>query len=781
MVRAPASDTSKLSLEAVFSIKPTSRIQRLRDAFIHIEPTYSIERARIEARVMKETEGEPMITRRSRVFAAVVREMPVDIYPDELIVGNTSVRPCCANIIPGTFDAIQARRAVGGYKEGATFRGLTEENLQELEQLAEYWKAQGRTGRVATWHYGHNIHGMHKVVKKGFLGIKKDAEDRLARLDMTEPEAFKEAPFLKGVIIVAEAAAEIGQRYASRARELAAKETNAARKSELLGIAEVCDRVPAHPARTFREALQSYHFAWIMLTMELYTDIAFALGKMDQCLLPYYEADMKSGRMTNEQVQELLDCYIMKLNWVGNKGQSSSGSIGIGGYKADGNDATNKLSYMFLEAIMHTRLADPWFAVHVHSKSPEEFLIRAAELCSLGSGHPQFLNSDVGIDQMLSRSALGGPPVTMEDARNASNVGCLEFVVPGKDSGYLYITGHNLAQALEFALNNGVSRVDGKKVGAETGDPRKFSSFADLQEAFRRQVEYMRINTQITGSQLEQQIIDLYPQVYESALIDDCIEKGLCREMGGAHYNNNTGGTEVGSSDVADSLAAVRKLVFDEKKITMSQLCDALDANFEGFDHILKMCLAAPKFGNDNDYVDELKAWTLHQWATEFVKLTNLRGGHGCPGGSSMAGYIPGGKIVGALPSGRLAGEPLAPAASPCIGKDINGVTSVLKSMGKVDGVEITAGLSLTSRIDSAVFKSADGVKRLADLIRVFVDQKIFHLQFNVVSSDVLRAAQAEPTKYRDLMVKVAGYNAYFTQLSRPLQDSIIARTEHGL
>ncbi len=221
--------------------------------------------------------------------------------------------------------------------------------------------------------------------------------------------------------------------------------------------------------------------------------------------------------------------------------------------------------------------------------------------------------------------------------------------------------------------------------------------------------------------------------------------------------------------------------MFDDKKITMAQLCDALDANFEGYDDIRRMCREVPKFGNDDDYVDEQKAWVIHQWATEFMKLKNLRGGYGCPGGSSMAGYIPGGKIVGALPSGRLAGEPLAPAASPSTGADVNGVTSVLKSMGKVDGTEVLAGLSLTSRIDPAVFKSTDGMKRMADLIRTFVDQKIFHLQFNVVSSDTLIAAQEEPENYRDLMVKVAGYNAYFTQLSRELQDTIVARTEHGL
>jgi formate C-acetyltransferase len=315
----------------------------------------------------------------------------------------------------------------------------------------------------------------------------------------------------------------------------------------------------------------------------------------------------------------------------------------------------------------------------------------------------------------------------------------------------------------------------------ETGEPRQFKSFDEVKEAFHRQVVEMVRRSQIDGIIYEQTLIDFYPVVYVSALIDDCIENGICREDGGAHYNFNTGTTEVGSSDAADSLAAIKKLVFDQKRITMAQLCEALDHNFEGYEDIRKMCLEAPKFGNDDDYVDELKAWVVHVWASEFMKVKNLRGGHGCPGGSSMTGYISGGKRVGTLPSGRLAGEPLAPAGSPCIGKDRNGITSVLKSMGKVDGIEVLGGLSLTARIDPAVFEKGDGVKRMADLMRTFVDQKVFHIQFNVTSSDTLKAAQKEPKEYRDLMVKVTGWNAYFTQLTKEVQDSIIARTEHGL
>jgi pyruvate formate-lyase/glycerol dehydratase family glycyl radical enzyme len=764
------STVKETMLNDVLSMTPTSKVGRIRDAFFDLEPTYSIDRARIEARVMRETEGKPMVTRRAKVFAASVREMPIFIDPDELIVGGTSCSSRCANIFPGTWQP-QA--------SASNLPGLNDEEMRELnEDLAPYWHEQNRHN---SWHYGHNIHNMKRVMEDGFLAMKKEAEERLHRLNLDDPDDLEKQPFLEGAVIVLEAASEIGGRYAAKAREMAGVAENAVRKAELLEIADICDRVPAQPAGTFREALQSYHFSWMMLTMELFHNNAFALGRMDQYLLPFYEKDLNEGRLTKEDTQELLDCYILKLNYVANGNQSTSGSIGVGGYKADGNDATNDLTYMFIESMMHIRMVNPWFAVFIHSKSPDDLLIKISELTALETGHPQILSADVGVTQMLARGDMGGPMVTLKDARDASNVGCLELAVPGKDSGYLYVGMDNLASYLELALNNGSRRSDGTQIGVPTGDPRQFESFEDVRSAFYRQVVHMRDMNEKNGHSTEQKLIDSYPMPYESVMIEGCIDKGLCREAGGAHYNFNSGITEVGSSDVADSLAAIKRLVFDEKKITMAQLCDALDANFEGHEDIRKMCEQVPKFGNDDDYVDEQKAWVIHQWASEFQKLTNLRGGYGCPGGSSMDAYVPAGKIVGALPSGRLAGEPLAPAGSPCIGKDVSGVTAVLKSMGKVDGAEVLAGLSLSSRIDPAVFKSREGMKRMADMLRTFVDQNIFHLQLNAISSETLLAAQESPKDYRDLMVKVAGYNAYFTTLNKELQDSIIARTEHGL
>jgi len=756
-----------------------SRVEKLREECLNLKPTASIERARIETRIMKITEGELEITRRAKVFAATVREMPIYIYPNQLIVGCTSVRPFCTNVTPAINLAAQklGHSYILGTREDAPFPELSDEDKKEWEELKPYWTEQGR--KENTHHFGHNIHDHQKVVRKGFLGIKRDAEEKISKLNLNNPEDAAKMPFLEGVIMVMEAAAEIGKRYATLARELAEKELDNNRRAELLKIAEVCDQVPANPARTFYEALQSYYFSYLLLFWEVIPTLGFSQGRMDQYLYPYYEKDIKEGRITKEGAQELIDCYILAPNFERDVIPSGT-PMTVGGVKTDGQDATNELSYMFIDAVMHTRMPLPWLSVLVHNKMPDELLIKSCQLCSIGTGQPQFVSSDVIVSQALARGNMGGPTITLEDARNASPQGCFELVIPGKDSGYFYFQMPNLAACMEYVMTNGRRRVDKRKLGLETGDPRKFTSFEEVQEAFRKQVAWMRKYIEQMGNNVEQKIIDYTPTVYESALIEGCIEKGICREKGGAHYNFNNGGAVLASTDAADSLTAIKKLVFDEKKFTMAELCDALDKNFDGYEELHHMLLNAPKFGNNDDDADEQAAWVLHQWMIEFNKVKNLRGGRGCPGGSVMGSYVPQGQIVGALPSGRLAREPLVDASSPSRGKDINGPTAVINSMGKIDHVEILGGVTFNLRIDPTIF--ADGnMERMAAMIRSFIDKKIFHMQVNVVSTDTLRAAKKEPEKYRDLVVKVAGYNAFFTLLTDALQDTIIARTEHKL
>ena len=779
------STIDEVMLDRVLAMAPTPRVQRMREAFFNNPTTASIERARIEGRVMQQTTGEPMITRRAKIFAAAVREMPIDIYGDELLVGCVGVRPRSRNVTPtvmrlasGLAPDIAARIAGTERVPGLTsaeMKGLSEEDKRELtEELAPLWDELGRPKHL--WHYGHNIHDYEKVLKLGFLGIKEQAEARLARIDRDDPEDAAKVPFLEGVVIAMDAAAEIGARYAARARTLADRETDAERRSELLGIAEVCDQVPARPARTFHEALQAYYFTYQLLFWEVVPEFGFSQGRLDQYLNHYYERDLEEGGTTQAAAQELIDCYLLKLNEGG-----GSATIAVGGLKANGHDATNPLSYMFIEGIMHTRLTLPYFAVLIHSNTPDEFLNKASELCALGTGHPQFLNCDIGVAQALTRGITGGPSITLEDARAGAPIGCSEVGIPGKDAGYLHTSGAtNLATYVELVMRNGRDVSGERIIGVETGDPTEFESFEEFQEAFCKQLKWVTENVQISGDLNEQKIIDFFPTVYESALIDDCIETGICREEGGSHYNFNTGSFCTGTTDAGDSLTAIKKLVFDEKRITMAELREAMDANFEGHEDIRKMCAEAPKFGNDDDEADEQIAWVHHQWVSETTQLTNLRGGHCSPGGSPMSGYVPLGHMVGALPSGRLAGTPMADGDSPCQGTEVNGPTAVLRSMGKIDNVERTGGAILNMRLSPDATRNGD-VSRLSALLRSFIDQKIYHVQINIVSSDTLRAAQRDPDQYRDLMVKVAGYNAFFIYLSKSLQDSIIARTEHGL
>ena len=807
-------------LERVLTVQPTQRVERHRQRYINRKLVYTIDRDRIEVRVMKETEDELMVTRKAKLFATLVRELPIDIFPDELLVGwydpipnNCPLPVKCDLTLEDYLDDITSR------ERNPIF--VTEEQKRELkEEIIPYWKGQGNWEKtrlcpthyepappgftpeswyslstsMARFHVGHFIPNNEKLLKKGFLGIKKDAEERLGRIDRTNPEEVKKIPFLEGVIMAMEAAAEIGKRFAARAREMADNEKNAERKKELMKIAEVCDWVPANPARTFYEALQSIWFSHILHYWEMRDTASISPGRIDQYLYPYFEEDIRKGRITKNKVQELIDCFLLRPSWFlynlnSRKGYLLTDTSGIaqhidvGGLRADGTDATNELSYMILEGMMHTRLVEPDIGLLVHSRTPESLLIKACQLCALGTGHPEFINNDNTVVNLLGRSTLGGEsPITLEIARKASAMGCNEPTLAGMDSGFctsVYI--QLLPGILESVLTNGRKGWPKGLIAPQTGDPRDFKSFEELQEAFRKQLVWGFEMETIATNIGERLIAEFDPTVYQSALIEDCIEKGICREDGGARFNFGPFISGVGTPDVGDSLTAIRKFVFEEKKVTMDQLCDALEKNFEGYDDLRQLLLKAPKFGNDDDYADEQTVWVMHTFSQEAIKHENTRGGHKIPVHIPLSSYVRAGGAVGALPSGRLAEEPLSDSIAPTQGSDVSGPTSVLKSVGKIDHAEVFAGISFNMRLDPLIFKDDYGFKRMADLIRTFVDQRIHHIQFNVISSDTMRAAQKEPDKYKDLMVRVAGYVARFVELPRTVQDSIITRTIHGL
>ncbi|KKN81332.1 hypothetical protein LCGC14_0320790 [marine sediment metagenome] len=800
---------NKARLDSVTAIKTTPRVDRLRDAYLKSRYSISIDKLRIETRIMKKTEGEPMEVRRAKVFAAVVRELPIDIFAEELIVG------CAGNIPKGRYldseelEAIEAGVTLDKYAHHY-HKSLSDEDRRELkEELIPYWKGEGKWertrhgrnyslippeifnimvedpevkpvkmnriytpgyGLASGGHIGHNSLGYEKVLEKGFLGVKKDAEERLNRLDKANPDDIKKAPFLESVIIAMEASTEIGKRFATKAREMATTEEDKERNVELLKIADICDWVPANPPRTFREALQSIFFARMLVMWETYHTVSHSVGRIERFLNRYYENDVKGGEITKKETQELLDCFLIKLNHTG-----SGNHIGVGGVNINGQDATNDLSYMFLEAMAHVRLVEPFMSIMVHSKTPDSLLIKACQLLSLGTGHPVFINNDVQVEQMLAR------PIPLEHARIVTQVGCYEPVIAGYDAGTIPNGLLNFGSIMELVLANGWNKYYNKKLGMETGDPREFKSFEELQEAFVKQVAWLLKDIMLVGNIVEETLVELCPTPYESALIEDCIERGISREAGGARYNFSPLVSGVGAVDAGNSLAAVKKLVFEEEKITMGELCDSLDNNFEGYNDLHQMLLKTPKFGNDDDYVDEQVAWASHVFADEVTKCRNNRGAYATPIGAPMQMYVYAGMATGALPSGRLAGQPLADAWSPYAGTDVNGPTSVFKSHGKIDHIELLSGVTLNMRLDPAVFNGKDGVRRTADMIRTFADQKIFQVQINVISSETLRAAQKDREKYRDVIVKVAGYSAYFVNLPKMLQDGIIARTEHRI
>ena len=565
---------------------------------------------------------------------------------------------------------------------------------------------------------------------------------------------------------------------------MAADEADAARKKELLEIAEACDHVPAQPARTFREALQSVWFTQIMNWWETPLILAVSPGRVDQYLYPYYEADIREGRLTKEEAQELIDCWLMRFAQGVAPYVPQSGAafhIDVGGFHEDGTDATNELSFMFLEGMMHTRMIEPNIGVLVHSKTPDDFLIKACELCSLGTGHPMFLNNDVFVENMLARGTLGGPPVPIELARTSGAIGCNEPHVANHESDFNVGAVFQMPIVLEMALFNGMSRFHKKQMGLQTGDATKFESFEELLEAFKKQLAFVIGHCGAAIRTFEMAMANVYPTVYQSALIEDCIENGVSREAGGARFNFGPCVATLGATDVGDSLAAIKKLVFEDKRLSMAQLLEAVNANFEGHEDIREMLLGVPKFGNDDDYVDSLVAWIMDVFCKESVKHKNTRGGYVSPYQNPLSGYVGMGRLMGALPSGRKAGEPLSDGISPTRGSDVNGPTAVINSAGKIDNASISLGETLNMRLGPEVAASDDGVYRLAALLRAVVDQKIHHIQFNFVSSDILRAAQAAPDDYQDLMVRVAGYVAYFVNLSKGLQDSIIERTVHAL
>jgi len=795
----------------------SSRIEQLRNIILDTPSTICIDRARIITDVYRKNEDKQVIIKRALALKEILEKMPVFIDDGELVVGNQASAHRAAPIFPEyAVNWIVKEIDEFDKRPGDKFF-ITEEKKKELLEICDQWKGKTLEDKALqlmtpeskflydigmvraegniTSGDGHIAVQFDTVLKNGIAGIKTKTQERLDRLDISDFNDFKKQFFLHAVLIACDAVIAFAHRFADLAESMAEKEVPGERRAELQRISYICRRVPENPAANFYEAVQSTWFIQLILQIES-NGHSTSYGRLDQYLNPYYVKDLAVGRITEEQATEILECLwiktytINKIRSYGHTRFSAGGplyqNVTIGGQTADGKDASNPLSYLVMKSVGRIHFTQPNLTVRYHKGTPKEFLDKAIEVVKLGFGMPAFNNDEVIIPSFVK---LGVKP---EDAYSYSAIGCVEVAVPGK-WGYR-CTGMsflNFGKVMMASLNDGVEPYSGKRIHAGTG--KKFvemESFDEVFEAWSKTVKYFARQTVIMDTCADYALEKETPDILCSALTDDCIERGLSIKEGGAVYDYISG-LQVGIANLGNSLAAIKKLVFEDRVLTKEQLWHAIETNFDGIEgEKIRQILInkAPKFGNDIDYVDNLLADAYNEFIDEINHYKNTRYGRGpigggyYPGTSSISANVPQGSSVGATPDGRKAGEPLAEGCSPSHGTDVNGPTAVYKSMGKLPNTKITGGVLLNQKLSPSSLAKKEGVEKLEYLIRTFFnDLGGFHVQYNVVSRDTLLAAQREPQKYRDLIVRVAGYSSFFNVLSPETQNDIIARTEHTL
>jgi len=816
------------------SANVSERISKLADNLYSVTPEIEAERAILITKSYKETEAYPMITRRAKALEKILNEMTIVIRDDELIVGNLTIKPRACQIFPEfsnkwvsqEFETLAKRKGdvflisdevktrlkeVFGYWDGRTTNELATEFM--FEETKQAMNAEVFT--VGNYYFngvGHICVDYGKVLSIGFKGIIAQAEAEKARSDKGDPNYIKKQSFLNSVIITANATINFSKRFANLARKLANETTNSTRREELLTIAGNCDNVPGNPARNFHEALQSFWFVQAVIQIES-NGHSISPMRFDQYMYPYY----KNDNLSSESAQELLDCLWVKFNDINKvRDEASTKAFGgypmfqnliVGGQNIDGKDDTNDLSFMCLTATEHTRLPQPSISIRVWNKTPDELLLRAAEVTRLGLGMPAYYNDEVIIPSFISHG------VTLEDARDYGIIGCVEPQKGGKTEGWHDAAFFNTAKVLEITINNGME--NGIQLGLLTGEFVSFTTFDQFMDAYKRQMEhFVRLLANADNS------VDLAhgeraPLPFLSSMVDDCIGRGKSLQEGGAYYNF-TGPQGVGIANVADSLSAIKKLVFEDKSVSLRTLKDALDSDFGETimsdieklklddkkilvddlesskvinlgsyakkENLRQMLLnRAPKFGNDIDLVDELARLTATIYCREVEKYTNPRGGRFQPGLYPVSANVPMGSQTGAMADGRKAGEALADGVSPVSGRDKNGPTSAANSVAKIDHCRASNGTLFNQKFHPSAIEGQSGLQNLTALLRTFFDQKGMHVQFNVVSRETLLDAQKNPNQYKSLVVRVAGYSAHFASLDKTIQDDIIMRTEQTM
>lgn len=802
---------------------PFPRINRIRKDFLAVTPEICPERALLWTESMKQTEGETQIVRNAKALAYVLQKMTVWIGKEELIVGNQARKPRASPIFPEiSYDWFLKEMEEFPFENRPGDRFLIDdETKQKLRGIADYWKARtvhdyahsllseevlraevsyGKGVFLAVNYFytgiGHISPYYTKVLEKGYAGIKKDVEEKYKQLDLTNPEDQKKKPFYDAVTIVCDAVIDFAHRYANLAKEMAKKEKNPTRKQELLlQIAKNCKNVPAYPAKTFWEALQSWWFIQLIIQIES-SGHSISPGRFDQYMYPYYKKDIDEGRISKNFAQELIECAFYKLNeinkvrdWGSTKafgGYPMFQNLIVGGKKRDGTDATNELSYMCLDAVAHLRLPQPSISVRIHDQTPYDFWTKASKVTKIGLGMPAWYNDELIIPSMLNRGR------TIEDANDYCIIGCVEPDVGGYEYGWHDSAFFNLNHCLELALNDGVC-LDcsskcmiyskcvgaGKRLGVRTGDLSKFKTFEKVLAVYEAQVKYFVKLLIEANNGIDTAHQTLKPLPFLSTVIEPCIESGIDVSAGGAKYNF-TGPQGIGIANVGDGLSALKKLVYEERKITSDTMLKALKADWKGYEDLRELINSnkIPHYGNDDDFADELVRYAALVYCKEVEKYKNPRGGMYQPGLYPVSANVPAGAMQAATPDGRLKGEAIADGISPVHGHDVKGPTTIVLSASKLDHLIASNGTLLNMLFSPSALAGTVGDKNFKTMMGVFFDRKGLHAQHNVVSRQMLLDAQKNPEKYSGLVVRVAGYSVFFTGLDRALQDDIIGRSE---
>jgi formate C-acetyltransferase len=781
------------------------RVARLRQQSLDAVPTISTERAELLTEFAKGS--HPLLSRpvwRARAFEYLLRHQTIHIQEGELIVGEKGPGPkatptfpelCCHSLrdleildtrpkIPFKVDP-RARRE---YAENIIpfWRGRTIRDLIFQEMTPE-WKQAYEAGVFTEFMEqrapGHTVLD-DKIYRMGMVDFKAAIEGSLLGLDhLHDPLAYARQEELRAMQICADGLIAFAGRHAAQARELAMRENDPVRRSELERIAEICTRVPAHAPRDFWEALQAYWFVHLGVTIELNTWDSFDPGRLDQHLRPFYEKGLAEGTLTRERAEELLQCFWIKFNnqpappKVGVTAEESAtytdfAQINTGGLRPDGADGVNEVTYLILDVVDEMRLLQPSASIQVSKKSPDPFVRRAAQIIRTGFGQPSVFNADLIVQELVRQGK------SIVDARNGGSSGCVEVGAFGKENYNL--TGYfNMPKVFEIALNAGLDPRTGKRIGPDTGDPRRFTSFEELLEAYRAQLHYF-VDVKVRGNNVIERLYAAYmPAPFLSLLIDDCIVTGRDYHDGGARYNTSYI-QGVGLGTLTDAVTAVRHHVFDRKTTSMEDLLAALAGDFQGNEPLRQLLLQkTPKYGNDDDYADEVMVRLFNLYFEAVDGRSNTKGGEYHINLLPTTVHVYFGSVIGATPDGRRAGRPLSEGISPVQGADRCGPTAVLRSASKMDHVR-TGGTLLNQKFTPQLLATNEGLEKLVQLIRTYFKLDGHHVQFNVVDAATLRAAQENPQEYRGLIVRVAGYSDYFCDLTRSLQDEIILRTEHG-